>query len=238
MLGGSAISPGPAQHSTGERAGEHDSDGATATPAPSRARLAIVTHGFFPSVGGSERYHEFTARAMVGVAEVRVFTSDLNLRFAEAVSGENRSARGPDHTGLVVEYLPSVSLANEKWVSGRKLWNRLRAFRPDVVWTNQPSPTGAMGALFALVTSTPWIATYHADIAGRPAWHRMYQRLEYRLLRHADAVLVTSEHYRRKLVTRGVEDRRITAVPTGPYLGGGHLPDVGRTVREEVVTPG
>ncbi|MCI4368991.1 MAG: glycosyltransferase family 4 protein [Thermoplasmata archaeon] len=192
-----------------------------------RKRVAIVSHGFYPSVGGSERYHLFTARALQEVAEVRVFTSELNLPF------DHRSGRGPKDAaaaaGVPVDYLGSTSIAGEKFVLPWLLWGHLRRFAPDLIWTNQPSPTGASAQAFARLNRIPWVATYHADIGVEPRWHRYYQSVEDRLLRRAAHVLVTSAHYREKLSTRGVNPDRVSVVPTGPYIGDGHPPVAGGT---------
>lgn len=184
--------------------------------------MAIVTHGFYPSIGGSERYHLFTARALTTRTVVRVFTSDSNLPPSARRAGSGRAEAGVD-----VEYLPSVVVANERLILPWRLLARLRRFHPSLVWTNQPSPTGDLAGILARVLGVPWAATYHADISRRPSWHRLYQRWENWLIRRADAVLVTSEHYRRRMLGRRVGPERVSAHPTGPYLGDGRVPREG-----------
>jgi glycosyltransferase involved in cell wall biosynthesis len=97
-----------------------------------------------------------------------------------------------------------------------------------VVWGNHPSPTADEGALFALVSGRPWVATYHADVSDTRWWQRAYHRWEMRLLRRAALVLVTSDAYREALVGRGVPRERIVVVPTGPYIGDGTVPKTAR----------
>jgi glycosyltransferase involved in cell wall biosynthesis len=186
-----------------------------------RGRVAIVSHGFFPTVGGSERYHLFTARALAESADVEVFTSDRNLPPGAAVPS------GPVSLGaLGVHYLPSRNLDAERFVHVRALWGALRQFRPDVVWANHPSPTADVGAIFALLTGRPWVATYHADVSTDRWRNRRYLAWEMWLLRRAEWVLVTSARYRDLLVARGVPPERIVVAPPGPYIGDGVVPPV------------
>jgi glycosyltransferase involved in cell wall biosynthesis len=182
-----------------------------------RGRVAIVSHGFYPSVGGSERYHLFTARALADEADVRVFTSDLNLPSGGVPTG---------NPGVAVEYLPSIPIDAERLIHPGPLWQALRKFDPDVVWGNHPSPTADLGAMYALLRGRPWVATYHADISAGRWRNRRYLAGEMWLLRRASRVLVTSERYRERLATRGVSGNRIVAVPPGPYIGDGIPPDV------------
>jgi glycosyltransferase involved in cell wall biosynthesis len=184
-------------------------------------RVAVVSHGFFPSVGGSERYHLFTARALGSEADVQVFTSALNVDPARPRAPESSTARVG---ALTVHYLPSRWFGTERLVRARSLWAALRRFRPDLVWSNHPSPTADLGALYAIAARRPWLATYHADVSTDRWSHRFYLRGEMLLLRRASAVLVTSETYRRILIGRGVRAERIRVVPTGPYIGDGSPP--------------
>jgi glycosyltransferase involved in cell wall biosynthesis len=186
-----------------------------------RGRVAVVSHGFYPSVGGSERYHWITATALTDEADVEVFTSDRNLA-SGAPAPPGRVPLGP----IGVHYLPSRKLDAEKFVRPTRLWRALRRFDPDVVWGNHPSPTADVGALFALMTRRPWVATYHADVSTDRWRNRRYLALEMWLLRRARTVLVTSERYRATLVGRGVEAARIVVVPPGPFIGDGVLPVV------------
>jgi phosphatidyl-myo-inositol alpha-mannosyltransferase len=184
-----------------------------------RGRVAVVSHGFSPTVGGSERYHEFTARALSQDADVTVFTSTLNLPGAPADRATTAQV-GP----LRVEYLPSRWMGPERLVRARALWPALRAFDPDVIWTNHPSPTADLGALYAVLSRRPWVATYHADVSQDRWSHRVYLRWESWLLRRARAVVVTGERYRTNLIARGVRPERLVVAPIGPLLGGGTLP--------------
>ncbi|MFI5414401.1 MAG: glycosyltransferase family 4 protein [Candidatus Lutacidiplasmatales archaeon] len=186
-----------------------------------RGRVAIVSHGFFPTVGGSERYHLFTARALADAFDVEVFTSDRNLPPATPASSE-RVAVGP----VGVHYLPSRNRGAERFIRPTALWRALRKFGPDVVWGNHPSPTADVAGLFALATRRPWVATYHADVSTGRWSHRRYLGWEMWLLRRARCVLVTSTRYRDILVRRGIPENRIVVVPPGPYIGDGVLPTV------------
>jgi glycosyltransferase involved in cell wall biosynthesis len=186
-----------------------------------RGRVAIVSHGFFPTVGGSERYHLFTARALAEDADVEVFTSDRNLPTGSPVP-TGRVPLG----ALGVHYLPSRKLEAERFIRTGALWGALRRFRPDVVWANHPSPTADVAAIFALLTRRPWVATYHADVSTDRWRNRRYLGWEMWLLRRARWVLVTSGRYRDVLVKRGVRADRMVVAPPGPYIGDGVLPTV------------
>ncbi|MCI4325369.1 MAG: glycosyltransferase family 4 protein [Thermoplasmata archaeon] len=189
------------------------------SPNAGRGRVAIVSHGFFPTVGGSERYHLFTARAVAESAEVEVFTSDRNLPPGSPAPPE-RVALG----AVGVHYLPSRKLDAERFVRVGALWRALRRFRPDVLWANHPSPTADVGAIYALLTRRPWVATYHADVSTDRWRNRRYLAWEMWLLRRARWVLVTSDRYRDILVHRGIRSDRIVVAPPGPYIGDGVLP--------------
>ncbi|HXQ94783.1 MAG TPA: glycosyltransferase family 4 protein [Thermoplasmata archaeon] len=182
--------------------------------------MAVVSHTFSPRVGGSERYHRFGARAVSEFANVAVFTSRESLRGAPDPK--------PDPS-FAVEYLPSVRLATEDFVSPIRLWRALRKFDPDLVWGNHPSPTADVGALFALANGRPWIATYHADVGSDRWWKRLYLRAETAFLRKACRVLVTSERYAELLRVRGVPAQRLVVAPPGPYIGDGSPPATNAT---------
>jgi glycosyltransferase involved in cell wall biosynthesis len=184
-----------------------------------RGRVAVVSHGFFPTVGGSERYHQLTAASLADEADVAVFTADLNLPEPRAAAART-AALGP----LAVTYLPSRKMATERLIRAIPLWRALRRFDPDVVWGNHPSPSADLGALYAIVTRRPWVATYHADISTGSWGNRRYLAWEMWLLRRARAVVVTSDRYRDRLASRGVPAERIVVVPLGPFLGGGVPP--------------
>ncbi|MCI4326321.1 MAG: glycosyltransferase family 4 protein [Thermoplasmata archaeon] len=187
--------------------------------AAGRGRVAVVSHGFFPTVGGSERYHQLTATALTDEADVTVFTADLNLPEPRADAAK-RTTLGP----LPVAYLPSRWRATERLLRALPLWRALRSFDPDVVWGNHPSPSADLGALYAIVTGRPWVATYHADVSTGSWRNRRYLGWEMWLLRRARAVVVTSDRYRDRLAARGVPADRIVVVPLGPFLGGGVPP--------------
>ncbi len=188
----------------------------TGTGASRRPRVAIVTQGFAPAVGGSELYHLLTARALVGRADVGVFTSDLNLAGAPPSSV-------PGLPDGAVRYLRSVSLREEKLAAPGRLFRALDGFAPDLLWGNHPSPTADVGALYALSHRIPWVATYHADVRGIRWLDRRYQAWEDRLLRGAALVLVSTDVYARRLEARSIRPDRIRSVPLGPALLGGAL---------------
>jgi glycosyltransferase involved in cell wall biosynthesis len=194
-----------------------------------RPRVAIVTHGFAPSVGGSERYHWFTARALAARADVRVITSDANL------GAEGTPPAPPE--GVSVDYLPSTRLSGEKLPWPRRLFQALRAFDPDLVWGNHPSPTADLGAFYARCRQRPWVATYHADLRGRRWVDRRYQAMEHSLLKGAAAVLVTTDYYASRLQALGVRPDRIHVGPTGPYLLDGAPPLRGGLPADAVAGP-
>jgi glycosyltransferase involved in cell wall biosynthesis len=190
-----------------------------------RPTIAVVTSTFPPSVGGSEQYHLFTARALAETARVVVLTSDLML----AGGGSPAASQGVE-----VRYLPSIRLLGEAWMLPGALWQELRKLRPDFIWLNCPSLGADTGGIYAQLAGTPWAATYHADLSQEAFYRRLYTRLESVLLRRANLLYVTSEPYRAIELARGIRPERVRVVPTGPYVGdGGRLKPAGAGVSEE-----
>ena len=91
------------------------------------------------------------------------------------------------------------------WQAGRALSTPLttgyfrwvRRLRPDVVHLHMPNPVAELAAL-TLPAHVPLVVTYHADIVRQAAALPLYGPLIERVLRRADAVLVSTESLRAK----------------------------------------
>ena len=186
-----------------------------ARPPDRRPKVAVVAHGYFPRVGGSERYHQVTARALAEVADVEVFTA--GARPGLGTRAEHRTVEG-----RTVHYLPWVPVLGDRLVPPPVLWRALRRFDPDLVWAGHPSLTADIAGAYALVRGRPWVVTFHADVLADRLLPRAYRTFEAALLRRAAAVLVQTEHYASVLARRGIPARRLTVVPLGPLIGQGH----------------
>jgi glycosyltransferase involved in cell wall biosynthesis len=188
-------------------------------PGSDRPRVAVVTHGYFPRIGGSERYHRQTARALGAIADVEVFTTRPHR--SEGLPSMPRRAVVDD---LPVNYLPWIPLGGERWILPWSLARALRRFEPDLLWANLPSASAALGAHRMRRRGRPWIATYQADLASDSWRNRTYARWEARLLRSAAQVFVHTDRLARRLAERGVDPGRIATVPGGPLIADGHPP--------------
>lgn len=192
----------------------------SASPSPVRpVRVALVTHVFWPSIGGAELNHLLVSEELGKSATVLVLT-------ARRPQSRIGAASLPSPSTFVVERLASAVFFGENLIWPWKLWNRLRSFRPDVIWGNHPSLTADFGALYALLTHRPWVATYHGDLSSTRFYARLYTWWSARLLRRAKSVLVNSEETARLLSERGISRGRILAVHPGPGIGRGHPPIV------------
>jgi glycosyltransferase involved in cell wall biosynthesis len=177
-------------------------------------RVAIVTHGFLPLVGGSETIHALAADRLARLASVRIFTSTLSLNpqkvaelrpISKFVSIEDASVN--------TCYLPSILLLHEKVLLPWSLLRELIRFRPDITWTNHPSASSLVAGLLAIIRRTRWVAMYHADLDRDRFARRMFMKLETILLRRASSVEVSTRRYAATLVSRGVKSERVIVVP-------------------------
>jgi glycogen(starch) synthase len=189
-------------------------------------KVAVVAHGFLPLVGGEEVHHALGAKTLEGVAEVEIFTADLVLRDAGVQRGTQEAEIPTRGYPFVVHYLPSIRIQGEKMVRPLPLWRALHRFKPDVVWTSNPSPTADLAAMYALVTGARWVATYHADLA-LGSWTRLlFQQFETRLLRRASQIEVSSPHYAVKLHSRGIRSGQTVVILPYSDLSIQHSEDV------------
>lgn len=184
-----------------------------------RPRVAVVTHVFAPSVGGCELHHEIVANELQSSSDVEVFTAD---RMLSLPGGTN----SPPSFPYPVHYLPSTGFFGEHLITPRSLWGALNRFDPDVIWSNQPSLSADLAALYARIRGVPWVATYHADLDPTRVYAALYNSVEARFLRGASTVLVNADNYRTRLEVRGVPGNHIRAVSPGVTIGRGTPPAV------------
>lgn len=77
----------------------------------------------------------------------------------------------------------------------------LDAFKPDVLHLHLPNPSCFAALLLAQARRLPWVVHWHADVpADAPDWrlraaYRAYRPFEQAVLRHARAIIATSQAY-------------------------------------------
>ena len=173
-------------------------------------RIAVVSHGFLPLLGGAETHHALGIDAIPLLHQVRVFTSRDCLTPDPAPSA-TRSLK-LEHRSVTVSYLQSRRILNEKVIHPLELARKLLSFRPEVIWTNEPAFSAFIAALIGRLLGARWVATYHADLQQDRFVRRMFTRLEAILLRHADGAEVSTMTMAQTLVRRGVRSERINVL--------------------------
>lgn len=182
----------------------------------SLVRVAFVTHGFLPAVGGAETHIALAASETARRSKVRILTSSLCLRHGggPALSGSAENVR-VGNVSLETLYLPSVQILNEKFILPWGLFRALARFRPQLVWSSHPSLSAAILVIYRWLRGAKWVASYHADVSGDRFSRRVFTRLEPILLRRADFVWVSSVKYAERLASRGI--RRSQIVVSSPF---------------------
>lgn len=178
-----------------------------------RLRVAVVTHGFTPLLGGAETHFLIGAERLGRKADVIVLTAALCLDPSRRAY-LHKLSRPPQDTGsdFDVIYLPSLYVMREKLLLPLSLMRQLIHLRPDSIWTSHPSAGACVAAMYAKVKRVRWVATYHADIS-RDSWiRRLFIAFESLLLRSASTVEVSSPRYARRLNDRGIARERIAVV--------------------------
>lgn len=183
-------------------------------PCQQRCRVAFLTHGFFPSVGGSEVTLELAVEAVGAHVPTCVLTSTLCLEPARQSSlrGVHAKVRLGE-LEVDVRYLPSIYLLREKFMLPSAALPCLASVRPRVVVTSHPSASALVGGLYCRVTGARWYAIFHADVAEDRLARRLFTRFEALALRLADVVHVTSHKYAERLALRGINPQRIVVIP-------------------------
>ncbi len=195
-----------------------------------RLRVAVVSHGFLPLRGGAETHHALGAARLSQDAEVRVIT-------ASACLGQEYADRWTNHrqevsilgTVLRVDYLPSMMVLNEKMISPLALAACLIRSRPDVIWTNHPSASSLTAGVLAKLLSKRWVVSYHAELELDSWVRRVFMAIEFRLLKRADSIEVSTPLLKKRLEERGIAPAAIHVVP--PYTWPAHLGTVRRESR-------
>lgn len=174
-------------------------------------RIAVVTHGFLPLVGGAETHHALGIDGLPPQHYVRVFTSKDCLPAALARFPTTRTVE-LEHRRVTVTYLPSIRILNEKVIHPISLARELLAFHPDVIWTNEPAASAFIAALVGRLLRTRWAVTYHADLQQDRFARRAFTRVEANLLRHASGIEVSTVSMAETLARRGVRRERVTVL--------------------------
>lgn len=116
----------------------------------------------------------------------------------------------------------------------------IRAERPDILHLHLPNTSAFWALLLPEVRRIPWVIHWHADVVSSDVDRRLkfayplYRQFEQRLLRRADAVIVTSQAYLddSSALVRWRDKCRI--VPLG--LDPSRMPHVADGIRREVET--
>lgn len=189
-----------------------------AGPAAARSRLALVSHGYFPRVGGVERFQRLVAASLARDVTLEVFCAEIRPgETGGPVQGETTL------DGVRIHYLPWIRLGGERLLRPGHLRRALSRFDPHLVWAVHPSPSAWLAGRFARRHGRRWVVTYPAPLADTHWRSRFYGRMELRALREADLVITETDWTKNFLTGRGLLPERIRVVPLGPLLFGGAL---------------
>lgn len=176
----------------------------TATPPGAAARLRIVHVRNADRVSGPERLllDQIRHAAPDMEASLAVFESPgpPNV-FLEAARAE-----GVPATGLAQRSSYDVRI-------GRRLREHLRAVHADVVVTHDYK-ANHMGRQAARRLALPWVAVVHGYTA-EDAKVRLFEALDRRALRRADAVVVVAGALEQRLLAAGVPRARLHRIDNG-----------------------
>lgn len=131
------------------------------------------------------------------------------------------------HLAVRGRYLRGMALP-DRWVSWypaavlRALWI-VRKYRPRVIWSTYPIATAHLVARTTQrLTGLPWVADFRDSMTeegypSNPTERRLYQGIERRAMKHANAVVFTTEGTRRMYTERYGEEtaRKFYVIPNG-----------------------
>ena len=162
-----------------------------------------MLHVIVPApAGGLERVVEMLASGQGGRAHVAAVVTHEGARGHPFV--QYLRERGIGVSQIVVR--GRVSFGEYRALSGV-----LRDVRPDVVHTHGYR-ADIVGTIAARRAGVPTVSTAHGFIGGGMR-ARMYEKLQCRVLRHADAVIAVSRPLVQRLVAEGVRRERVRHVP-------------------------
>lgn len=187
-------------------------------------RIAVVTPILpVPHDLTRGRYIHETARALSGLAQVRVFFQQAQYpripglsprSFLRGEVGPGYRLDGIDVDAFTYPALPGVSRATNGMLASRALLPRLRAFAPDVVLAYWVYPDGYAARLAARRLGVPCIiGARGSDIHVRSGFNAWMTR---RTLHGVDAMLTVSHAMRDKAIADfGADAGRVHAVVNG-----------------------
>lgn len=187
-------------------------------------RIALVTPILpVPHDLARGRYIHETARALSGIALVRVFLAQprypalpglVPRSFLAGHVDEGYRLDGIDLEAFTYPALPGLSRIGNGWVAGRALLPRVRRFAPDLVLGYWVYPDGEAARRVARALRVPCVVGARgSDIHVRAG---LAARMTRRTLQRVDAMLTVSRAMRSKVVADfGVPAHRVHAVVNG-----------------------
>ena len=175
-------------------------------------RVALVTGGYPPDIGGVETH-------------VHALAEGMSQRGAHVEVLTHQHGSGPDPAGAVTVRRFPLTVRATNYQLSLPLWRYVRRHRGDydIVHTHSYHSFGT-SAVAAVAGDAPLIVTPHyhgtGHTAGRAQLHRLYRPVGTRLLGRAARVIAVSGAERRLLEEHFPKlAERITVIPNGTDLG-------------------
>jgi glycosyltransferase involved in cell wall biosynthesis len=164
--------------------------------------LHVFKDVFPPTYGGVEQHIWEVARSLAPGIRPTVLTSSRSGRRVEQEVEGVRIVRVPEYGRFFSTPL------TPSWFS------ELRRSEDAVVHVHLPNPLGELAAL-ADAPQRPLVASYHADVVRNPRMARAHARIQARLLRRADRIVVGSPVLAETTPALFPHRARIVVIPYG-----------------------
>ena len=172
-------------------------------------RLLLITTQFAPELGGVPRLLEQYCAHRPADVEVRVLS--VQQQSPEFYAAYDRA------TAYLIE---RVAASDIKGITSlrvlARLWQTIRAWRPDVILCGVAYPSVIVTWLITRLTRTPYVSYAHSEdflpITG------LRRRVLGRALRRAAAVITVSRFTQQALIDLDIDSARIKVVPPGIEL--------------------
>ena len=175
---------------------------------------------FPPFSGGLENYmHDaMSALGRCGIESVAlVHRHSLSFKTIDEIFTAGEEKFRVVRVGRITQLLFTPISPAFPWRM-RKL---IKSFKPDVLHLHLPNPSAFWVLGSSLARRTPWVLHWHSDVVtSSQNWriklfHKLYRPFERALLKHAKAIVVTSEPY------------RDSSEPLKPWIGKCHVIPLG-----------